>query len=164
MKKAGRACLAAVLLIGGRPAAEPLLNVQRLSADLAFEAARAALADCRQRGYQVSVVVVDRNAIVQALLRDDLASRFTLQLAKDKANAVILGRVASSELRRNRGDIRPELNQLDELLVLEGGVPIRAAGSLVGAIGVSGAPGGDKDEVCATAGVDAISDPLDFAD
>jgi uncharacterized protein GlcG (DUF336 family) len=132
--------------------------------DLATQAAQAAVADCRQQGYQVTAIVVDRNAIRQVLLRDDLAARFTMDLAEGKANAVILAGVSSAELRRNRADIRDELNQTAGLLVLAGGVPIRAAGSLVAAIGVSGAPGGELDEACALAGVEAIEEALAFAE
>jgi len=141
-----------------------LITVQRLSSELAIRAAQKAVADCRKQGYQVTVVVVDRNAIVQVLLRDDLAARFTMDLAEGKANAVILAGVSSAELRRNRADIRDELNQTAGLLVLAGGVPIRAAGSLVAAIGVSGAPGGELDEACAQAGIEAIEETLEFAD
>jgi len=141
-----------------------LITVQRLSTDLATQAAQAAIADCRKQGYQVSAVVVDRNAIMQVLLRDDLAARFTMDLAEGKANAVILAGASSAELRGNRADIRDELNQTAGLLILAGGVPIRAAGSIVAAIGVSGAPGGELDEACALAGIEAIEETLEFAE
>ena len=72
--------------------------------------------------------------------------------------------MASSEFRSNREDIRPEMNQVDGILVLAGGLPIRAAGFLVGAVGVSGAPGGERDEVCAQKALESVAERLDFAD
>ena len=144
--------------------AADVLTVKRLSMEMARDIAQAAVDSCRKQGYQVTAVVVDRDASPQVVMRDALAPRFTLQIAQDKANAVILSGVASSEFRRNRSDIRMEMNHVDGVLVLEGGVPVRVAGSLVGAVGVSGAPGGDKDESCARAGVAAVQERLDFAE
>jgi uncharacterized protein GlcG (DUF336 family) len=72
--------------------------------------------------------------------------------------------VSSSEFRRNREDIRMEMNHVDGLLVLEGGLPVTASGSLVGAIGVSGAPGGDLDAECAMQAMEKIAERLEFAD
>jgi len=142
--------------------ADDIVSVRLLSMELAREVATAAVEACRAHGYQVAAVVVDRSAIPQAVLRDVLAPRFTLQLAEEKANAVVLSGVSTARLARNRSDILAELNEVDGILVLRGGVPIRGAGSLLGAVGVSGAPGGDKDEVCALKGVEAIQEALDF--
>jgi uncharacterized protein GlcG (DUF336 family) len=112
----------------------------------------------------VSAVVVDREGTTQVVLRDTLASRFTIELATRKANAVTLSGAAGSDFRRARQDIRDEINSVADLLMLEGAVPIRAGGSLLGAVGVSGAPGGDKDEECAAQGVAALQDRLEFAE
>jgi len=153
---------AAVLPLGGARAAD-LIAVKRLSVEMARDIADAALHACRQRGYQVSAVAVERTAVPQVVMRDNLAPRFTLKIAEDKANAVILSGVDSGTFRANREDIRQEMNQVEGILVLDRGVAIRAAGSLVGAVGVSGAPGGDKDAACARAGIAAVRDRLDFA-
>jgi uncharacterized protein GlcG (DUF336 family) len=136
----------------------------RMILELAADIARAAVEACRADGWQVTAVVVDRAGDPQAMLRDLGASRFTIQIATEKANAVILSGVASAEFRRNRDDIRQEMNHVDGILVLEGGVPIRAAGTLVGAVGVSGAPGGDKDEACALKALEKVRERLEFAD
>ncbi|MBC8268154.1 MAG: heme-binding protein [Rhodospirillaceae bacterium] len=144
--------------------AADIIMVRRMTMELALDIARAAVQSCRDAGYQASAVIVDRNGIVQAVMRDTLANRFTLQAAESKANAVILAGVDSSEFRANRQDIRPEINQISDVLMMDGGVAIRAAGSIIGAVGVSGAPGGDKDEICARAGVEEVQDRLDFAD
>ena len=141
-----------------------LVEVRRMTMELAQEIAHGAVLACREQGWQVAAVVVDRTGVPQAMLRDVHASRFTIQIAEDKANAVVLSGVTSAEFRRNREDIRQEMNHVQGILVLEGGVPVRAAGSLVGAVGVSGAPGGEKDEVCAMKAVDAVQERLEFAD
>lgn len=141
-----------------------LVQVKRLGMELAAELAGAAVLACREQGYQVAAVVVDRAGVPQAMLRDVLASRFTIQIAEEKANAVILSGVGSAEFRRNRGDIRAEMNHVDGILMLEGGVPVEAAGSLVAALGVSGAPGGDKDEACARRALEGLQERLEFAD
>ena len=144
--------------------AADVIMVRRMTMELAVDVARATIQSCRDAGYQASAVVVDRTGVVQVVMRDTLANRFTLRAAEDKANAVILSGVDSSEFRANRQDIRPEINQIDGVLMMGGGVAIRAAGSIIGAVGVSGAPGGDKDEMCATGGVESVQERLDFAD
>jgi uncharacterized protein GlcG (DUF336 family) len=141
-----------------------VLNVRLMTLDLARDIAQGAIDACRKDGYQVSVVVTDRSGRTQVLMRDVFANQYMTQLALGKANAVILSNTSSGELRKNRADIADELNLLDDLLVLDGGLPIQVAGSLIGAVGVSGAPGGNKDAACAQHGIDAVQERLDFAD
>lgn len=131
-----------------------------LAKDIAFESVKA----CRKMGFQVSAVVVDRNGLVQSALRDDLASRFTLQIAEEKANSVILSGINSGTFRKSRDDIRPELNHMKGIIIMQGALPIEVAGSRIGAIGVSGAPGGDIDESCAQQALHAVKERLDFAE
>jgi len=145
-------------------AAGDVINVKLMTLELARDIAIAAVDACRKDGYQVSVVVVDRSGRTQVVLRDVFANQYMTQLAQGKANAVILSGTSSAELRNNRADIADELNLLEDLLVLDGGLPIRVAGSVIGAVGVSGAPGGDKDAACAQRGIDAVQERLDFAD
>ena len=141
-----------------------VVSTKSLSMELALDIARKSVQVCREQGYKVSAVVVDRNGSTQVVLRDTLASRFTIELAMRKANAVTLSGASGSDFRRSRQDIRDEINSVPELLMLEGAVPIRASGSLLGAVGVSGAPGGDKDEICATQAVASVQDRLEFAE
>jgi uncharacterized protein GlcG (DUF336 family) len=141
-----------------------VLTVKTIGMELARDIASASIEACRKKGYQVSAVVVDRGANVRAALRDDLAARFTLKLAEDKANTVIMAGTSSAELRRNRDDIRHELNEIEGILLLEGGLAINAGGFRLGAIGVSGAPGGDKDEACAKQALEKFEERLEFAD
>ena len=140
------------------------LTVQTIGMELARDIANESVKACRKKGYQVSAVVVDRNGILQAALRDDLASRFTLQIAEEKANSVILSGINSGAFRQSRGDIRPELNHMDDLIIMQGALPIEIAGSRIGAIGVSGAPGGEKDELCAQQALEVLSERIEFAD
>lgn len=166
MRRGYRAFIAVLILSGmvGPGHAEDVLTVRNIGMELARDLADAAVMKCRDDGYQVSAVVVDRAGQERAALRDDLAAHFTLQIAREKANMVIMSGLPSGEFRKLRADIRPELNHVEGLLVMEGGVPIQVAGSRVGAIGVSGAPGGDKDEVCARAAIEALAERIEFAD
>lgn len=141
-----------------------VVNSRLMTIGIASKIAGAAVKSCADSGYQVSAVVVDRSGVVQVVMRDVFASRFTIEIAQRKANATILSGTSTSAFRKNRGDIRAELNEIDGILVLDGAVPIRAAGALLGAVGVSGAPGGDKDEACARAGVDSVLEQLEFVD
>ena len=158
----------AVLLLCQSPVvpviAGDVINVKLMTLELARDIAQGAIDACRKDGYQVSVVVADRSGRTQVVMRDVFANQYLTQLALSKANAVILSNTSSGELRKNRADIADELNLLDDLLVLDGGLPIQVAGSLIGAVGVSGAPGGDKDAACAQHGIDAVQERLDFAD
>jgi uncharacterized protein GlcG (DUF336 family) len=138
--------------------------LKTIGMDLARDIANESVLACRKQGFQVSAVVVDRNGIVQAALRDDLAARFTLQIAEEKANTVILSGISSGEFRKSREDIRQELNNINGIIVMQGGLPIQIAGSTVGAVGVSGAPGGYLDERCAQQALDKLSDRIDFAE
>ena len=140
------------------------LTVKTISMELARDIASESIKACRKNGYQVSAVVVDRNGLVQVALRDDLASRFTLQIAEEKANSVILSGINSGKFRQSRADIRPELNHMDDLIIMQGALPVEIAGSRIGAIGVSGAPGGDKDEFCAQQALDKLTTRLEFAE
>jgi len=140
------------------------LSVKTISMELAQDIAIETIRACRKNGYQVSAVVVDRNGLIQVALRDDLASRFTLQIAEEKANSVILSGQNSGEFRKSRNDIRPELNHIDGLIIMQGALPIEIAGSRIGAIGVSGAPGGEKDEACAQQALDKFSERMEFAE
>ena len=144
--------------------ANDIVTVKNIAMELARDIASESVLACRKMGYQVSAVVVDRNGILRASLRDDLASRFTLQIAEEKANAVVMSGINSGEFKNSREDIRPELNHINGIIMMQGGVLINSAGSRVGAVGVSGAPGGDKDEACALKALEKFEERLEFAE
>ena len=142
-------------------AAQPdMLPVKQISLELARDIAMDSVEACRKQGYNVSAVVLDRAGNMQAALRDTLATRHTLEIAERKTGMAVLSGSDSGEFRDARADIRPELNHINGLIVMEGGIPIRAAGSLIGAVGVSG---GDKDKECAAAALKKAEERLEFA-
>jgi uncharacterized protein GlcG (DUF336 family) len=158
---AGFAMLAAGLL----PAvglAQTLPVEKQLPAGLALEAASGAVEACQQQGYRVSATVVDRAGLVRVVLRADGAGPHTLDSSRRKAYTSASMRVRTLQLdERIRSDpASAGIRDIDQLLPLAGGVPISAGNEVVGAIGVGGAPGGDKDEACALAGIDKIKDRL----
>ncbi len=156
------AFITVMLAIGFQSRAEDVLTVKNIGMELGRDLVNDAVITCRGMGYQVSAVVVDRNGILRAALRDDLAARFTLQIAEEKANAAIMSGIDSGEFRKNRKDIRPEMNHVKGILMMEGGVVLAAGGYRIGALGVSGAPGGDKDAVCAKKAIKAMQERLEF--
>ncbi|QBZ82266.1 heme-binding protein [Hydrogenovibrio crunogenus] len=153
-----------LFVIMGHAFANDVVTTKTIGLGIANDIAMSSILACRKQGYQVSAVVVDRNGVLRSAMRDDLAPRFTLQIAQEKANMVVMSGIKSGVFRQLRADIRPELNHIDGLIVMEGGVPIKAAGVRIGAVGVSGAPGGEKDEVCAAKGIESVQERLDFAE
>jgi uncharacterized protein GlcG (DUF336 family) len=170
MKNRHFALLLCAFAIAGAAApahAQNVLTIHRLSAALASEAVSAAVAACAKQGYKVTATVVDADGVQQAVLRGDGASMTTLGAARDKAyTAFMLGAPRnedSSGAIASRMGANPSaggLAKLPHILLLQGGLVIRAGGEAIAAIGVGGAPGGNLDEACAKAGVDAISDRL----
>ena len=152
------------LLAGSATAQEAVVTYKSLSPELALDLARAALADCRKRGFQVTVAVVDRFGVTQVLLRDRFAGPHTVPTATGKAWTAVSFRTSTAELNAmsQPGSMQAGIRNLPGAVIIGGGLTVEAGGSLLGAIGVSGAPGGDADEACAKAGIDAVRDRLDF--
>ena len=152
------------LLVGPAAAQEALVTYKSLSPELAQDLAKATLADCRKRGFQVTVAVVDRFGVTQVLLRDRFAGPHTVLTASGKAWTAASFRTSTTELNAisQPGMMQAGIRHLPGAVIVGGGVTVEAAGSLLGAVGVSGAPGGDADEACAKAGIDAIRDKFDF--
>ncbi|MBL8703548.1 MAG: heme-binding protein [Rhodospirillales bacterium] len=143
---------------------DALVAYKSLSPETALELAQGALAACRQRGFQVAVAVVDRFGVPQAMLRDRFAGPHTPPTATSKAWTAVTFRTSTMELAAISRPGMPQagLRDLPGVTVLGGGVVVEAAGALVGGVGVSGAPGGDADEACAKAGLEAIKDKIAF--
>lgn len=154
----------AMLISTPCPAQESLVTYKSLAPAIALELAQAALANCQQRGYQVAVAVVDRFGVVQVVLRDRYAGPHTPATASGKAWTAATFRSSTSNLFAisQPGMMQAGIRHLPGAVVIGGGLVVESAGSQVGAIGVSGAPGGDADEACAKAGVEAIQSRLDF--
>jgi uncharacterized protein GlcG (DUF336 family) len=150
---------------GACPAAGDATYAARmLTPETALAAAQAALASCRKAGYQVAVAVVDRAGLVQVLLRDRYAGPHTLDIAPQKAWTAASFRMPTATLAvETRADkALSGLRAAPRVIAVGGGQVIEAGGAVLGAIGVSGAPGGDADDACALAGVKAIADDIEF--
>ena len=159
--------IAALLLALGASAAsadnDAIVTYKSLSPDVALEA-QAALKQCRDNGFQVAVAIVDRFGQPQVMLRDRFAGLPAPDTATRKAYTALSFHAATSDLAKRvaSGKMDRGLTQLPNIAMLAGGPVIEAGGALLGSIGVAGAPGGDKDEACAKAGLDAIRDRIDF--
>ena len=147
-------------------AAEPSATfaLRQLVPEIALKAARAALEQCRSMGAQVTVVVADRSGAAQVLLRDRFAGQHTLEAARQKAWTAASFRLSTAALAAETEPGRPMagLRSMPQVLAVAGGLLIEADGSVLGAIGVSGAPGGDADDRCASAGLRAIAEDIAF--
>uniref|UniRef100_Q07M19 Heme-binding protein n=1 Tax=Rhodopseudomonas palustris (strain BisA53) TaxID=316055 RepID=Q07M19_RHOP5 len=164
MKRIVLALVATAALASPLRAQDALVTTKTLSPEVAQDCARAALAECRKRGFQVAVAVVDRAGIAQVMLRDRFAGAHTPTTATGKAWTAASFRTSTTDLSNisQPGMMQAGLRNLPGAVIIGGGLAIDAGGAMVGAIGVSGAPGGDADEACARAGIEAIRDKLDF--
>ena len=136
-------------------AEEPMVvQVNRITSDVATTIAQASIAACREKGIPISVTVVDRNGIPQVQMRDTMAPPISWKISQKKAYTAIMFNAKGSQLESRANS---PLTSLGEgLAFMAGSVPISAGGKIYGAIGVSGAPDGRDDEKCATAGLDAV--------
>ena len=139
-------------------------SVKMLTPETALKAAQTALIKCRDDGYQVAVAVVDRSGITQVMLRDRFAGAHTLRMAADKAWTAVSFRTATADLERVTQPGMPQsgIRHRPRVAAVAGGLMIEGGGALLGGIGISGAPGGDRDEACAKAGIAAIQDNIEF--
>jgi uncharacterized protein GlcG (DUF336 family) len=157
---AGIALFSSISVVPAEPL--PTETFKILPAALAVEAAQAAIAACKTQGYNISVAIVDRAGNLKLLVVGDGAGALTRSLSRRKAYTAAMRRISTGELAKQLaapGAFNPTLYDTQLVAVL-GGVPIKVGDETIGAIGVSGAPGGDKDEACANAGIDKISDRL----
>ncbi len=158
-----RAAIAAALFALPATALPQAFVAERnITLNAAIEAAQGALERCRKDGYKVTVTVLDRSGRSKAVLHDDATSPHTLENSLRKAYTSITYRVPSGEFGKRIAANPPPHPALllDKVTTAEGALPIRAGNEIIGAIGVSGAPGGDKDAVCAQAGIDRIAKGL----
>jgi uncharacterized protein GlcG (DUF336 family) len=145
-------------------AEEAVVTYKSIAPDIAFDLARAALNKCRKDGYQVAVVVLDRFGAPLVEMRDRFAGIGAMDIATGKAwTAVNFSQDTADFLKKVKdGTLSPGLASLPKVTPLVGGIIIQAGGSILGGVGVAGAPGGDKDEACAKAGLESVQDKLDF--
>lgn len=157
------ALLLVFVAIGGH-AQQAVFETRSLTPEAALGAARAALEHCRKAGYQVSVAVVDRSGMPQVFLRDRFAGAQTFDIALNKAWTAASFKISTLALAAETQPGKPMsgLRSHPRVLAAGGGRVIEAGGTLLGGIGISGAPGGEADDDCAAAGIKAIADSLEF--
>ncbi len=149
---------------GARAEEDAMVSFKVLTPEVALELAQGALNSCRAGGYQVAAVVVDRFGIVQVAIRDQLAGPHTVETARRKAWTAVSFRTDTETMAEltQAGQPQSGVRQVTGALMIGGGVPVEAAGTVVAGIGISGAPGGKADDACARAGIEAIIEKLEF--
>lgn len=167
MKKRLLSLLAATSIgvfgFGPAQAEEPVIvPIKRLSMEMAQQIAQAAVEACREEGVQVAATVIDRGGHPQAVLRDVLAMDLTLTISRQKAYTALSFNSPTSALE-GRFEGTYAVPKIDGLVISAGGLPITAGGTILGGVGVSGAPSGETDEKCAQAGIDAVSADLEMS-
>ena len=152
---AGMACALAA------PASAQTVARKDLSVDGAVVIATTAMADCKAKGWPVSVAVVGRNGELLVHLRGDGTGPHTMQNSYLKAFTSRTFRIASGEMEKRLKD-NPQMGAqyLTGFTTGRGALPIKIGDEVVGAVGVSGAPGGEKDEACVQTGLDKVKDQL----
>lgn len=136
-----------------------------ITPEFALKAAEAAKAECTKHGWPVTVAVTDPSGLPIVVLRDRLAGWHTFEVAIGKARTAASWRSPTSAVAANV--TKPDAAEKAILsqpgvVMIGGGIPIEAGGTMVGAIGVSGAPGGANDDICGKAGIAAIESDLSF--
>ena len=105
--------------------------------------------------------MADRGGQLVVLLRSDGAGPHLIDSARRKAYTAASMRnrtsIASKAIDDRSGEPDPYLVYLEGVLVVGGGVPIKAGDEVIGAIGVGGSPGSIHDEECADAGIAQIA-------
>lgn len=141
---------------------QPLtVNIKRLSLDTALRMAKAAIDQCRKEGVQIAVTVLDRGGNEQVVLTDVLAMPLATIASKKKAYTAMSFNMPTSQLV-NRFPGSYSVPKVDEVMISPGAVPINIGGNIMGGIGVSGAPSGLTDELCAEAGLAAVREDLEM--
>jgi len=138
---------------------QDLLTQKVISLDMAQTMAETAVMQCRANGYRVTATVLDNGGNLKLVIRDDGAAIGSIDLSHRKAYSALIFRRTTAESIKIFGAMTPPPD-IAGTVMLAGGVPIKAGTETIGALGVSGAPGGDKDEVCANAGIAKVADKL----
>jgi uncharacterized protein GlcG (DUF336 family) len=143
------------------PAQAQLINQKAVSAGMALAMAQVALDTCKTNGYQVSVSVVGNAGEIILQVRGDHTGPHTVENSFRKAYTARTFRSTSGAFAKRYTD-NPQLSliHLNNVIAAQGALPVKVGEDVIGAIGVSGAPGGEKDEVCAKAALDKVADQL----
>jgi uncharacterized protein GlcG (DUF336 family) len=152
--------LTPLVLFSAASAFAQLPQSRVLTLDLAQQIASEAMAKCRADGYKVTVLVVDAMNAPKAMVRDDGASPSTTEVAKMKATATMLyNRPSGPAQPPPAGQAAPPAT-IPGTINAQGGVPIKFGEVTIGAVAVSGAPGGQLDVACAQAALSKVAEKL----
>jgi uncharacterized protein GlcG (DUF336 family) len=156
-----RVALAGVACALIAPASAQTITNKDISGDAAVIIATTAMADCKAKGYKVSAVVVGRVGEIIVQIRGDGTGPHTMENAFKKAFTARTFRIPSGEMEKRLKD-NPQMGAqyLTGFTTARGALPIKIGEEVVGAAGVSGAPGGEKDEACVQTGLDKVKDSL----
>jgi len=156
-------CIAAAALAAALapPADAQLLARKDLSLATALAIATTAVETCKTNGYGVSVAVVGRNGELLVHLRGDNTGPHTMENSFRKAYTSRTFRIPSGEMAKRLKE-NPANGQvfLTNIVPSQGALQIKIGEETIGAVGASGAPGGEKDEACVQAGLDKVADQL----
>lgn len=149
--------IVALVVAGAAQAASPQTE-KNMSMGLAQEIVAGVIEECAKNSYKVSVVVVDKAGQVAASLRGDGTSPATVDFARMKAYTARVRNQTSLEFMSFTASGEAQaLRQIPGVVAIGGGVPVKAGADTIGGVGVSGAPGGEKDEACAKAALARVS-------
>jgi len=162
MRPVSLAVLASVSVFAAAPALAQAPQVEKnVSMAMAMAIMQGALDQCTKDGYKVSVVIVDKGGNVAASVRGDGTAPHTMEFGRLKAyTARTRNQTSLQTMKLLEDPANAFIRQIPNVVGVGGGVPIRAGNEVIGGVGVSGAPGGEKDEVCANAGIAKVADAL----
>ena len=162
MRRVRLAVLASLSVLATSPALAQAPQVEKnVSMAMALAIIQGTLEQCTKDGYKVSVVIVDKAGNVAASVRGDGTNPHTMEFGRLKAYTSRTRGQTSLEFMKVTSDPNNAyLKQIPNTVAVGGGVPIKVGNEVIGAVGVSGAPGGEKDEVCANAGIAKVADAL----
>ena len=145
----------------GPPALRPPVKTRGPALDLATEAARAAVDTCAAGGFYIGASVIDTSGQPRAMIEAEGSDGGHVYVGVRKALVALAFKMPSSEAAQA---VRREKTLLSRvtpnMFVMEGAVPLMVGNEIIGAIGASGAAGGNQDEICAIAGLNKIKSRL----
>jgi uncharacterized protein GlcG (DUF336 family) len=151
----------ASILVAGPALAQAPQVEKNVSMALSMAVMQGALDQCTKDGYKVSVVIVDKGGNVAASVRGDGTGPHTMEFARMKAyTARTRNQTSLQTMKLLEDPANAFIRQIPNVVGVGGGVPIRVGNEVIGAVGVSGGPGGEKDEVCANAGIAKVEAAL----
>jgi len=162
MRRVSLAIFACATVLAAGPALAQAPQVEKnISMAMAMAVMQGALDQCTKDGYKVSVVIVDKGGNVAGSIRGDGTGPHTMEFARMKAyTARTRNQTSLQTMKLLEDPANAFIRQIPNVVGVGGGVPIRVGSEVIGAVGVSGAPGGEKDEVCANAGIAKVEAAL----